>query len=333
MKINKIKITIAFGILILSVIAVLLIRISSKEPKLKSERTSAPAKSNTPSEIAFKPLLVKELERLNIPVLPIPKPDLKTIYNKKSLPSSTVSFFENVNKAAKAAEKSLIPDSIPVQKVSTVTPNGIILSLTEDQFHFLYPDSFIAGLVDVQNLFIKELDANYQPILKIKTDAQVRFIEEKIVASLLSSNMINKEKAEQFITTIRFTLPELQLIDLKKYYSKNLFESSNISKFLNSASGIKIKSDRAASRGLLLSAFSEKLMRALSQKVQAACGSCSSRPECFQEGASTSGKAGSELFYPSCYCTGCLTSLGCLSANNSQAAIYDQSTGICGVGL
>lgn len=315
MKINKSKITAIFGILILSIFAGLLIRIYLKEPRLRSRQ-----EETSTLKTAFKlPPVIRELEELNVPALPIPKPNLEVISKEKSLPNAVVPFFENINKAAKKVEESLMPKSAPAQNISTVAPDGIILSLTKDQFHFLYPDKFIASLVDAQNLFIKELDRGYEPILKIETDTQVRFIEEKIVTTLLSTGMITKEKAERFITTIRFTLPELQLIDLEKYNSYGFY------KFLP---------PQTPSKKLLLMELMEKLADTLSPKAQSfVCGYCYSLPLCFQEGADTPGVPGSEVITPFCYCTGCLTALGCLSLFTGEAAIYDPVTGICGAGV
>lgn len=332
MKINKAKIIVIFGVLVLSILAGLFIRIFLKGPQLKSEQTLAPGKlpdgvSTFKKSASEFPPTIKELEGLNIPVLRIPRPNIK-ISQKKSLPSVATPFFDNINKAA---EKILMPSSAPVQNISTKTSAGIILNLTKDQFHFLYPDNFIASLINAQNLSIKELDPNYEPILKIETDAQVRFIEEKIVATLLSANMIPKEKAEQFITTIRFTLPELQLIDLQKHNSSVFYKSLLFPEFVNAVVE-RTEPEKTAPKNLFLAGLMEQLRGALAHKAQAFCGTCTSIPECFQEGAAPPGVAGSELFYPSCYCTGCLTELGCLSANNGQAAIYDQTTGICGVG-
>ncbi|MDO8676275.1 MAG: hypothetical protein Q7K16_01340 [Candidatus Azambacteria bacterium] len=183
--------------------------------------------------------------------------------------------------------------------------------------------------MDAQNLFIKEFNPSYEPLLKIETDTQVRFVEEKIVTNLLSANMLTKERAEQLITTIRFTLPQLQRVSLEKQYS---YESLPFSKFINTALGGGMESPRTAPKGLFLAGFTEQLVNALANKAYAVCGSCSSRPLCFQDNPDTPGKLGSTLFYPSCYCTGCLSSLGCLSANEGDAAIYDQETGICGIG-
>ena len=316
---TKTKIIIIGGILVLSIIVGLLIRISSRGPRSKSEKTFVPIRSSVESiklPSSFEKSIISK--ELNVPVLPIPKPDLKAIYKEKSLPSTVVPFFENINKAAKIVEKSLMPDNAPAPKTSITTSNGIILSLTKDQFNFLYPDNFIAGLIDVQTFFIKEYDPNYEQISKIETDTQVRFIEEKIVATLLSNNMITKERAEQFITTIRFTLPELQLIDLQRYNSYGLYESS----------------PRRAPKILFLAGLMEALTDAIAHKAQAAvCGTCSSSPLCFQEGAFIPAKPGIEVIKFACYCTGCLSSLGCLSFCSGQAAIYDQTTGICGCGL
>ena len=311
MNINKTKIIVICGILVLSVFAGLLIKISLREQPIKFEQTSVTEKSekmNTlkKAELGFSPT-VKLLEEINVPTLPISRQ-----------PNAVTPFFENINKVVEKVEESLVPNNPTIQKISTKTSTGIILSLTDRQFHFLYPDYFIASLIDVQNSFIKEYDPNYETISKIETDAQVRFIEEKIVATFLSADMITRERAQQFITTIRFTLPQLQLIDLKQYYSFGLYE------FL----------PRTAPKRLFLAGFMEELANALAHKAQAkVCGACFSLPECFQLGASTPAVPGKELFLPSCYCTGCLIPLGCLSLCTGQAAIYDQLTGICGCGL
>ena len=333
----KTKIIVIGIILVLSIFVGLLIQISLRESRSKPERTSAPAKLSELSTLkksasqSFQPEADPPLAE-NIPALPILNLDLRAFSEIKPLPDAVTPFFENINEAAKAIEQSLTPANAPAQKTATITSYGIILSLTKNQFHFLYPDDFIASLIDAQNLFIKEYDPNYETISKIKTDPQVRFVEEKIVATLLSTNMITKEKAEQFITTIRFTLPQLQLIDLQNYsYS---YESSPFSKSLSALLGRKTELPRKSPKRLFLAGFMEKLKNALANRAQAAvCGFCVSLPLCFQEGAATPGVPGSELFYPSCYCTGCLSSLGCLSANNGKAAIYDPETGICGVGL
>lgn len=313
--------------MILSTLIGLLVRISLRGPQSKSEQTLRPSRSSVkpPKPQPF----FEKLTLINVPALPIPKPNFKAIYGEKSSSSKNASFFENINKAAKATEESIMPTNTPTQNISTTTSEGIILSLTENQFHFLYPDKFISGLIDAQTFFIKEHNPAYEPLSKIETDAQVRFVEEKIVTALLSANMITKDRAEQFITTIRFTLPRLQLIDLEKQYS---YESSPLSKFLNNALGKKTELPRAATKILFLAGFTEQLANMLARKAQAACGECEDRPECYQDYPDTPGKKGSELIYPFCYCTGCLTSLGCLSANAGDAAIYDQATGICGVG-
>ncbi|MBI2446318.1 MAG: hypothetical protein HYV51_00670 [Parcubacteria group bacterium] len=312
----KTKIIVIGGILVLSIFVGLLIQISLRESQSKSKQTSAPIKLSL--EFPKSPYSSKEFstfkkitpEFLNIPTLPIPKP------------ANTVTpFFENINEAVKAMEKSLTPDNIPTQKTATVTSAGIILSLTKDQFNFLYPNDFIASLIDAQTLFIKEYDSGYVPITKIETDAQVRVIEEKIVTTLLSANMITKERAEQFITTIRFTLPELQIIDLKRYSSYSFYKSLH-------------SPPKRVPKGLFLAGFMKELTGAITHKAQAAvCGYCYSQPLCYQEGASIPNKAGAQVFKAACYCTGCLSSLGCLSSYEGQAAIYDQETGICGAGL
>jgi hypothetical protein len=246
------------------------------------------------------------------------------------------SFLGKINEAAKAAEEAIMPAAKPVVRsiIATTTPDGIILSLTKNQFEFLYPASFISSLVDAQASFIKVYDSAYQPITKIETDKQVRLIEEKIVSTLLASGDITKEQAERFITTIRFTLPQLQVTDIQKYGPLNYYdESSPFLNFLSNLTGNQALT-RVAPKGLFLAGLLEKLSGGLANNAQAAtCGTCSASPECFQEGASIPAKAGTEQIKFACTCTGCLTALGCLSSCQGQAAIFDQLTGICGCGL
>lgn len=226
----------------------------------------------------------------------------------KILPTSTIPFFENIYKAAKTAE---IKVKNKITASTQATPDGIIISLTNDEFHFLYPDNFIASLIDAQNLFIKNYDPAYQPLQKIETDSQVRFVEEKIVAALLSINMLTKEEADRYINTIRFTLPQFQLVELKNRKSPAL----NI---------------RGARRGLFLAGLVEKLHNVLIPKTQAAaCGACYISPLCFQPGLSAP-DPGINMWKPFCWCTGCYWAAGCLSFCTGVAAIWDPTTGLCG---
>src|SRR3989338_7271923 len=106
-------------------------------------------------------------------------------------------FFETVYETAETI-KTKIENEIAASArtaQNTSPSNEIILSLTADEFHFLYPDSFIKSLIDAQDLFVKNIDPSYAPLLKIETDAQVRLVEEKIVAALVSLDMLNAEQA------------------------------------------------------------------------------------------------------------------------------------------
>lgn len=315
MDVNKIKIT---AIAKISVLILLILTgyfiwaIFSRPDKPKSEQAFIPPANGKPAG-----------EKLNIPILPVPKPDLGTLFEDKILPTLTMPFFENIYKAAKPVEtKSKNEIAAPTQAVPS--SSSITLSLTNDEFHFLYPDAFIASLTDGQNLFIKSYDPAYEPLLKIETDPQVRFVEEKIVAALLSINMITKEEAEQFITTIRFTLPQLQIIELKNRKSSTLNQSS-----INQSS---TPFPRPSSKGLFLAGLLERFYSAFAPKAQAkVCGYCYILPECYRAGASLPAP-GFNVWKPFCYCTGCYYGQGCLDFFGGSAAIWDPTTGLCGGG-
>ena len=80
--ITKTKIIVIVGILVLSVTAGLFIQIYLKKSRSKFEQAVAPNKAIEEvstlkkSEFEFPPV-IKELEELNIPTLPIPRPNLE----------------------------------------------------------------------------------------------------------------------------------------------------------------------------------------------------------------------------------------------------------------
>ncbi len=312
---NKITAIVYLSLILLALTGYFIWIIFFGPVKPKSEPALIPPASEKP---AFKPV-----DKITPPENP-----------EKILPILTTPFFENIYKAAKTVETKLkneIAASIQIASstppnigVPKSTPTEIILSLTNDEFHFLYPDAFIASLIDGQNLFIKSYDPAYEPLLKIETDSQVRYVEEKIVAALLSANMLTKEEAKRFITTIRFTLPQFQLIDLKNRNSSTSNQSS-----INQCS---ILSPRPSPKGLFLASLVEKLYNACVPKAQAyACGYCYWLPECYQVGTFVPAPT-PNLWFVACYCTGCYSSLGCLSFCTGRQAIYDPMTGICGCG-
>ncbi|MFH1393145.1 MAG: hypothetical protein ABIG73_02090 [Patescibacteria group bacterium] len=240
-------------------------------------------------------------------------------------------FFENVYKTAKTAETKLqsgidavtriVPTAPSNAKIATSTPNEIILSLTNDEFHFLYPDSFIKSLIDAQDVFVKNMDMSYEPVLKIETDAQVRLIEEKIVDALVSLNMLTEKEQERAIITIRYTLPRLQLLDLqlRNRVSWNRYFNFPIP-------------EQPSPKKLFLAGLVEMLRNALAPNAQAAyCGACWNQPECFQIGSS-SPTPGANIFKAFCQCTGCYYGQGCLESCSGGSAIFDLTNFICGCG-
>ena len=327
MNVNKIKITAIAKILILILLILTgyFIWITyPKSTKPKSEQAFIPPANEKPAYKSADEITPSgnplSGEKLNMPTLPVP--------------TSIIPFFENINKAAKTVEKKIkneiatttqttpnMPPSNTGSSNSTSTSTEIILSLTDKEFHYLYPDAFIKNLVGAQNFFVKNIDPSYEPLLKIETDSQVRFVEEKIVAALVSTNMFTKEEGDRAIITIRFTLPKLQLIELNnrmfsfsnQYFNFTPFTQSNPKK-------------------LFLSGLLEKFYSAFIPKAEAGyCGYCYNLPECYQIG-SFSPVPGYNIFASFCYCTGCYYGLGCLDMCRGGSAIYDLTTFICGCG-
>ena len=240
-------------------------------------------------------------------------------------------FFETVYETAKTTEMKLKNEinsaiqnysvSPPSPKIIKAAPDEIMLDLTDDEFHFLYPDSFIKSLIDAQDLFVKNIDPSYAPLLKIETDAQVRLVEEKIVAALVSLNMLTAEEARRIAATIRFTLPKLQLAELEKQ------NTSALNRYFNFTPLTQLNP-----KGVFLSGLLDKFYGALVPKAKAAiCGACYTTPECYQAGVPTA-TPGPSLLRVFCYCTGCYFGQGCLDFYTGRAAIFDPTTFICGCG-
>ncbi len=325
MNVNKNKITaiVYLSMILLALTGYFIWVIFSRPVKPKSEQAFIPPANEEPAR--------KSVNEIMPPENP-----------EKIPPTSITPFFEEINEAAKTLETklkneiaapTLVPPSVPApsapsnSRILKSTPTEIILSLTDDEFHYLYPDAFIASLIDAQNLFIKNYDPAYELLLKIETDSQVRYVEEKIVAAFLSTNMITKEKAERFITTIRFTLPQLQLTELKNQKFSSSIQSLINKFFINQSSASFPRP--LSNKGLFLAGLLEKLYNALIPKAQAYCGTCFDLPLCYQIEAPTPGHI---IFRIACYCTGCLYGQGCLDFCTGRAAIYDTTTGICGCG-
>jgi len=341
MQANKIKTFIFITILILLILNTYLIWVfffkTSKTPEPTLEEKFAKAPESAIRIPSFKPTIPKineifsfpekpsfePKEKFEIPILPIPKPDTATLFQETTPPEETIQFFENIQEAVEIVKvkigqeerKITMPSQItdnPISSVniSTTTSAEIFVSMTDKEFNYLYPETFLASIMDAQNL-IKEYDSSYEIISEIKTDAQIRLIEEQIIMALFSAGMITKEETETYITTIRFTLPQLQIIELKYYKSSDLLPQSE---------------------GLFFAGLIDIIRNALISKAEAkVCGYCYILPECYQVGASNPAM-GINTWAPFCYCTGCYTYLGCLSRCTSQSAIWDPTTGICGCG-
>ena len=303
----------------------------------------------------------ERLKELEIPVFPLPRPKSEEI--QKIPTPHAEDFLKRLQDAVGAAEKEIEERSVAAptdvvsgaskQEISTTTEEINLPSLASEEFGFLYPDWFIESLKEAQNLLIS-YDPTYQPVAQIQTDADVRYIQEKIISSLFSAAMLTKEEAERYLTTIRFTLPQLQLIELENYRSE-IKKTSQISpvRFLERMFSAAIRWPGFIVAFLDKALFPERvvvdppklflvygLIEKLKQIVviptsEAAggavpCGFCYSLPLCFQVGVPA--PIGMNTWTAFCYCTGCLFGQGCLDRCTGLSAIWDPMTGICGCG-
>lgn len=267
---------------------------------------------------------VEKLKELQIPVFPLPRPKSEEIRKIPLLYAEE--FLERIQEAVLATEKKIEERSISAptevlfgasrQKIE-VSIEEIELSLTPEEFNFLYPDYFIKSLREAQVL-IKSYDPDYRIIAEIKTDSDVRRIQESTIFSLFSANMITKEEAERYLTTIRFTLPQLQITELK----------------IKKANGAGISKYSEPPKLSATYEIMEKFLQLITvsrAKAKGPCGACFILPECFQVGPPDP-VPGINTWTPFCFCNGCLHGQGCLDRCTGQSAIWDPMTGICGCG-
>ncbi len=316
MKIDKIKILV---LILLAFIGYFFRIMSHKSDELKSKQAVIPPINYNLKTSVFNPLETIKGSFFS---------QEEQVYNATDEMISPL--FKNIRETAKTAIQTVPvasssfkitkPTPMPTS-TSTSVPTEIILSLTDDEFHFLYPKTFIKSLIDAQNLFVKNIDPSYELITNIETDAQVRFIEEKMVVALVSMKMLTEEEGGRAITTIRYTLPKMQLEDLKTWRRVSWNRYFNFPQPAPSPS-----------RELFLFGLIKMLRNALAPNVQAeSCGECHDLPECYQVGSS-SPTPGANLFKAFCSCSGCYYGEGCLDSCPGGSAIFDIEEFICGCG-
>ncbi len=264
--------------------------------------TQVPFAEQTPPELPIKPTSTPEI---------IQKPDLSFL---EELSESTLTLETTTEKKIEITD-NLYSGSLPSPDTLSTTIS-IDVSFTEEEFHYLYPDVFIDNLMETQNI-LKQFYPSYKSIEKIETDAHVRYIQESLVTAFFTSGMITREEAEVFITTIRFTLPQIQLIELQ-YAPMSLLDKTKYS----------VENTK---KGLFFAGLLSNFLNSFISKAEAGvCGYCYYSPQCFQSGGSSG--AGMNVFKTFCYCTGCYYGQGCLDFCTGRAAIWDPTTGICGCG-
>ena len=234
--IKKYRYLIVFSLVLLVAVSIFLLwnklnqKLNLEKEILKGEMKETAVDSNIPisQRVTFEKIsepsrAFPEESGLNVPVLPIPQPKMEKVTESEGFLPKYVTFFENIKKAAETVQEivekkvSTPTASTPGASSSTFSATStqeIKLTLTNEEFNYLYPSYFLQDLQNSQNL-LKEYDPSYEPLPEIKTDLHVRFVQEKIVVALLSANMLNTDEAQRYITTIRFTLPQIQFFELE----------------------------------------------------------------------------------------------------------------------
>ena len=282
---------------------------------------------------------------------------------ENNLPGATTTFLSRITQATtevrnKIAAESAKPGAQPLTTDEVATQREIVLNITDEEFRSLYPDNFLKALAEGAQQFIKEQDPSYAPVAALKNDSDVRYVQEKLALALVAARMIDEERARQFIFSIRFTLPQLQLEVLAQRHAELEFKNlsarermlknglsvaSRLPDFITTLYGgelrpvsREIKMPKQFYAGEILGA----LTRALVKDARAVCGECHVRyPECYSEGPDFYGR-GPIRAAIACECSGCFYGLGCIDGCSPFASIFDDGTNnmgppptfICGCG-
>jgi len=298
-----------------------------------------------------------------LPKLPLPRPNVNEINKSNKVPENMMTFIGRVGTAVNQVEKKIMAESIR-QTASTApktsTPQTttspisgeIVLNLTPDEFHYLYPDYILNIFVKSQR-FIKESDASFTPLNTLENDSQVRLVQEKLFNYFLSAKIIDSDTYSRAVITLRYTLPQLQLGTLAArkiveaeqsrplgLLNRALRFAGHMPDFVKTISeGYKTPRSQETDMSPNIAFYSGLL--AMIEKITTAptanaivCTPCQFRPECFMEGGLFDGKRGVESATVFCDCrtSNCFYGQGCIDRCLPFASIWDPLTLTCGCG-
>lgn len=252
------------------------------------------------------------------------KQDLKQVI--KSLPS----FSETDSETAEE------PLSSPSQ-ISPIAPQKAASILSEKEiFAKLYPDYFTDGLAEIQKVFLERgfLDASYQKIENFDSEEKIFSFVNTNIGVFEKQGWYSKEEAEKFrkgANGIWKDLMEKERLELQQQLIKSEF----------------YKKILASKIHYLTESISREFLEIFPKKVYA---DYVNSVDCYKSSIILPG-AGTNLWAPCCDCgincgrrscwniahcgpEGCLVNLGCLNlfARFFPAAIWDEFSGICGIG-
>ena len=293
---------------------------------------------------------------------------------EKTIPEAFSSFAEDIKKTAEAVNLRALTKEIasstpaPGSKYKA-TQQEITLNITNEEFHFLYPQKFLDALQKDAQAFIGQIDSSYKPFAALERDADVRLVQEKLVTALVAKGWYNEADKNTFLYNMRFVLPELQLANLE--FRKGA-ESENklplVEKWLRQGTRIalhaadfvtiliagdnKYDTPLTATDGLfsrdsvaMLQKVKENLLpkanAQFSNNNRAITAFCDSdgqccyygAPECWAEGPAFDGKPGAVTVTPYCDCDSYYSYLGCVSFCRTAygaASIWDGPIGSVG---
>lgn len=213
-----------------------------------------------------------------------------------------------------------------------------VTEIDQKVFDILYPDYFVFGLSYTQEFFIKQkfLDENYKKIENFDTEEKIFSFVNTIIDVSEKQGWYTKKEAEKFRYGVNQTWKSL-LAEEEQYWKKKIIGSDFYDKIL------------ANRRYYIHKSMSRKISIIFKTMEEIALKKAYAQTECYRGGASTPG--GANIWAQCCNCGfnitengaeykedcgsgGCDIDLGCLNlyAGGSKPAIWDQSTGICGVG-
>lgn len=262
------------------------------------------------------------------------KPSFSSIFQESFIEPNKQTF-----KEIGVSFKNIIKPDLKKQKISQEM-NGQAeksTAIEREIFNQLYPDYFINGLMETQNFLLENgfLAEDYKKIESFNSEEEIFSFVNTIIDVFEKQGIYSSEEAKQFRKGAneiwRNLMTEEKLVLQNKLIKSDFYKHASANRIYN-----------------LKQLISQKILKIFSELKNLAIPRIYASPDCYREGPV--GPDGSNVWAPCCNCgfncdddgcwfvedcgDHCDIDLGCLNlyAGDDKPAIWDESSGICGVG-